>query len=179
MLQNVTTVPLVFQRLPTVDGSFARHDCDKSHAATTAASILPIASRSAALSSKQVSVEVECHSDAGMPHDGLHSLWRPSKVCNEQAGRGVAKDVEAVFRLAVRDDIAGNLKRCEKAHPDVRETFDVANRIGNTRSRSPLGQPDFQSRNVLITIGASGISRLPAFDFGGPLRRQASARCRT
>ena len=32
---------------------------------------------------------------------------------------------------------------------------------------------------VLRTRGARGMSRLPAFDFGGPIVPQASARCRT
>jgi hypothetical protein len=51
--------------------------------------------------------------------------------------------------------------------------------LGNTNPSSPLGQSACHSRNAFTTMGASGISRAPALDFGGPIRRQASARCRT
>src|SRR5262245_2138723 len=41
------------------------------------------------------------------------------------------------------------------------------------------GQLSRHCLSELMTIGASGISRLPAFDFGGPMRPQRLARWRT
>src|SRR5215469_3583567 len=41
--------------------------------------------------------------------------------------------------------------------------------FGNTRFSSPFGQGSFHARNVLTTIGASGISRLVGSDFGEPI----------
>jgi hypothetical protein len=43
--------------------------------------------------------------------------------------------------------------------------------VGNTKSKSPslIGQAIFHSFNALVSSGASGMVRVAAFDFSGPI----------
>jgi hypothetical protein len=62
------------------------------------------------------------------------------------------------------------MQACESTPPEG---------VGKTSSSSPFGHASFQRRSSLTTIGASGMSRLPALLFGGPKPCQWSTRRRT
>jgi hypothetical protein len=50
---------------------------------------------------------------------------------------------------------------------------------GRVAHHAPFGQSMRRSLSVLRTSGARGMCRFPAFDFGGSIWPQASARWRT
>jgi hypothetical protein len=67
---------------------------------------------------EQMAIAIERHGDAGVPHDDLKPLWRPTQVGNKQARSGVAKGVERIFCSAAVADAGGQLQRYPAAAPD-------------------------------------------------------------
>src|SRR5262249_34127687 len=119
-----------------------------------------------------MAIEIECHVDFGVPWDGLNAFWGPFKVGDKQAGCCMAYQVEIITMLAVLGfESAFKEQRPPNAVAKVRHALRISASGREHKIKTALwafGLP-------LTTIGARGMSRLPAFDFGGPMRHHASA----
>jgi hypothetical protein len=62
---------------------------------------------------------------------------------------------------------------------NVSHSFDVADGVRENEIESALGAFRLPCLSVLTTIGANGMSRIPALDFVGPIFSHWSARWRT
>ena len=126
-----------------------------------------------------MTVNVHRHGDQGVPKQRLDLLWVPTLI-DEERCCGMPQCMYAKLCPTRRVHDAMPCKhRLEDAVVDVRVVLKVSNGIRENEVEIAFGARPCQSSRVMRTIGAMGMSRIPALLLGLPIFPFSSARCRS